>query len=115
MEGQIPFDLWGKVTASDTGAAADLMQRHMNISRLEALKTISNSRRNSESIRLANNLGWAECEDIAAAFAPFAADLEIYQEDYGPQDKSMMSYCPIHHIYYGGCLGCPICDGVHRP
>lgn len=110
MEDPIKFDAWGVVKSGGNFDAAQFVQlRFPEVTRLGALQRVNRSKSTGQAMLLASRLGWADIQCVLNEVASFADEVRVYQSGYGPEEEKDLSLCGVHHLYYGGCGGCPVC------
>ena len=112
METPIDFEIWGTVNTPLTVAIDIFIQCNPETARPEAMRTLLRSRSLGESVALASQVRWVDCQATRSILGVIAQDLVIYQTGWGRDPNAI--WCPLHEVYYGGCLGCPICDPNSR-
>lgn len=112
MEDPTTFDIWGVVCAGRESFGVEFLAAQFPLSsRIEVLKRIHRSRGQHEKVKLAGDVGWTASTRIVSEVQQFAVEVVVYQSGYTPQDEARMSWCNVHRVFYGGCVGCPVCGG----
>ena len=114
MEDPITFDLWVTVAPDKKSEAKRLLQKAQPaLSRLALLQMIARSVAADTPLLLVRDIGWSEVQQWKVEGGALGV-IETYQAGYGPSLRHRMQKCQVHSVCYGGCLGCPVCNGSHR-
>jgi hypothetical protein len=115
MEDPIAFDLWGAVIPEHKEqAVAKIGELRPDLSRPAILREIILAPVPDRQVLIARDLAWDTARLLREQLVTQFEHLQVYQTGYGPSDVSGLKECPVHQIYYGGVLGCPVCDGWFR-
>lgn len=116
MEDPIQFSLWGKPTQKTRKRVeAMLAAAWPDEPRVNILRIVKRALATDTSVCFADSLGWSDTQKIRDNATELFSEIQVFQAGYGPDDEDSMSMCDVHSIFYGGCLGCPICDNTHEP
>ncbi len=120
MEDPVSFDVWARVSRGAIRDAATFVAAWQpQLTALEVHSEINRSIVQGDLILIARQLTWSQSERIRHTSPEWATDIHLYQEDYGPDDWDSFSnwnnYCDRHALYFGGCLGCHVCNGYYLP
>ncbi len=116
MEDPITFDTWGVIRSDGSVDAAQFIQsRFPELTRLGVLQRVNMSKSTGKAILLASRLGWKNLQRVLGEVTPFADGVRVYQTGYGPEQEIDLNSCEVHHIYYGGRVGCPVCAQRNAP
>jgi hypothetical protein len=114
MEDPIAFEVWLAIGPDKKSEAQLFLQRvRPEMPRLPLRQLVAKAALGSEMVRVAGELGWQEALALKAE-AEAVGRVAVYQAGYGPFDDQRLHRCPEHDVRYGGCLGCPVCDGRSR-
>jgi hypothetical protein len=114
MEDPVAFDLWVAISPGKKTEAQQLLQRAKpEMPRLALLQVVNKGTVGRELVPVVEELGWEEVQAWRAEAAAVGT-VEVYQAGYGPSDDQRLHQCPDHGLRYGGCFGCPVCDGRAR-
>ncbi|WP_146657909.1 hypothetical protein [Enhygromyxa salina] len=115
MEDPIKFDLWGVASStSKRWLAEKIASVHPEVSRADVLRKIAGSIRSNAPVLFSAGRGWSNSVRERLDAAEKVSDVEVFQESYGPDGKANLEYCEEHLLFYGGCLGCPVCGRRHQ-
>ena len=111
MEDPIRFDIYGKVDPR-TRAEAVVFLKSVNVysSEIEVRKAVSESCQKNMRIQLARSVTWSSANQFEQS-CNWANQIVFCQEGYWPDDGV---YCKRHNLYYGGVLGCHVCEGFYK-
>ena len=113
MEGQITFDLWGEPAASRRTQALDFLSTNApHLSRIDMLREYVAAISTHVPMLIAEDLDWQSLLILKARAAMAFDKVATYQSGY-PPGRAELRECSIHLLYYGGVLGCPVCDNTH--
>lgn len=114
MEDPIRFDVWAIIKGDLRQEAVDhLRNARPLLSMLEIRKEINKSVIQNQEIQIASSLTWPQVEIFRSQPEEWIATPSVFQEGYGPIDSHRLSLCSKHNLYFGGCLGCPVCKGFY--
>jgi hypothetical protein len=114
MEDPIQFSIWGNPIAESRKSVENLLAvTRPHESRLNILRMISRAIAEDAPLRFAGPLGWAATQRLRVD--PMFRNVRVFQAGYGPDDQDSLGFCEIHAVFYGGCLGCPVCSGMNDP
>lgn len=116
MEDPITFDVWGHLRLGMGKIARALLhEARPDASRLSILQSIAKEPTTPDGLLIVEDIGWGAAEEWRARASEAFERIEVYQSGYGPSRQARMQFCPIHHLYFGGVLGCPVCRGFYVP
>jgi hypothetical protein len=116
MEDPVRFDVWGEGGLESRA----FLQERLGASfpgrpRVSILRDVARAVHSRRPLAVFYGLGWEEARRRAQETAAVLTNVRIFQEGYGPDEEADMNRCPRHQLWYGGCLGCPVCDARHAP
>ena len=112
MEDPIRFDIYGKVDPGKRDeAVVSLISVNVYPDEIEVRKAVSKSCQKNVRIQLARSATWSSANEFEQS-CNWANQIVFCQEGYWPDDES--SYCKKHNLYYGGILGCHVCEGFYQ-
>lgn len=113
MEDPLRFDMWGVLTGdSREDMVRWLAPRRTDLDHANVRITVNRSRAHREPVLVCSSLDWAAVVTLRADLPSWLVDVRVLQEGYGPADVSRLAYCAVHDCYFGGCLGCQVCEAV---
>ena len=115
MEDPVKVDIWGQVRKGFTEEAVKFVREYrLFLSELEVRKQVNQSVVKGERILVVEKVDWKTVQQIYCDSPQWLFGILLLQEDYLPQDFEPLSncknYCSIHHFYFGGSLGCHVCN-----
>ena len=78
---------------------------------MEVLKSVAKSTTAATPILVAEGVGWGKAQDLRMRLDAVFDGLQLLQDGYEPEDEGRMRFCNVHRLFFGGVLGCPVCDG----
>jgi len=116
MEDPITFDLWGRSDGQHREDVLKTLSRtRPESARRELVREVAASVTADHWVLIAQDMSWATVQsmkdDIAADATVVFDEVCVFQCGYAPPDRSKMGRCRVHQLYYGGVLGCPVCEG----
>jgi hypothetical protein len=107
------FDVYGKAALGATAAAVDaLLASGVYSSEMAVRIAVQESLRGGTPILIGVGLSWHAAQALRSSHRPFSEVL-VVQEGCSVGDRA--PYCALHELFYGGCLGCPVCSGDYVP
>ena len=116
MEDPCRFDVWAQIIRGAAHDAALFVSewRH-SLTPLELRREINRSMVQGEAILIASRVTWSQAQHIRDTPPSWASEIGVYQENYGPKDFAhpmrFRGHCKSHDLFYGGSLGCHVCNG----
>jgi hypothetical protein len=108
MEDKIKFDVRGVIKIAEINEALVYFTLYQpEINKLELYKKIKGDEGSGVLIR--GGLTWAECKIFKEETLTWLEAYYIVQEGWSKQDQNLL-YCDKHDVFYGGVLGCHICN-----
>ncbi len=115
MEGRIAFDLWGDVIPEFKERALETIgDLRPELTRPAILRELILAPAPGRWIMIAQNLEWDTMRTLREQVITCFAHPQAYQAGYGPSDRDRLKECPVHRLFYGGVLGCPVCRDWFR-
>lgn len=114
MEEPIQFDLWGNPVAEFRKDVVDLLvAARPSESRSNILRLVSRAIANDAPLCFAGPLGWAAAQRLRLGASSMFRNVRMFQAGYGSAEQESLGFCETHEVFYGGCLSCPVCDGMN--
>lgn len=115
MEDPITFDVWGRLRPGMGEVARALLhEARPGASRLSILQSIAKAP-TPDGLLIIEGIGWAAAEEWRARASEAFERIELYQSGHSPSRQAHLQLCPIHRLYFGGVLGCPVCQDFYVP
>jgi hypothetical protein len=112
MEEPITFNVWGKlVRGSYETALTAIRATKMYSSELELRKALNNARHGGVAFKVAAGMSWSASHEFMKNSSWLQQPI-LYQQGCSPSDH--LAHCEMHKLYFGGCLGCPVCQGFYE-
>ena len=112
MEDPIAFDMWGAlIPEHKEQAIATIRDFRAELSRQAILRELALALPRDRRVLIAQQLAWGTVRALRERLATEFEHLQVFQTGYGPADQSRLEECLEHEIWYGGVLGCPVCNG----
>lgn len=116
MEEPIQFSVWGEPVEGSRREIVDLLAAmRPDEPRAAILRMVSRALRNGVSLCFAGPLGWAATQKAKQDAISTFRNIQTFQAGYGPDDLNQLDFCETHDVFYGGCLGCPVCNRMNDP
>lgn len=116
MEDHVTFDLWGIAERAMQRELEEILRASQpEVKRASITRKIARSALLAESVILVENVGWRDVQVWRTRTAKFARSVRINQAGCVPTDERPLAFCSVHDLYFGGCLGCPVCSGGNAP
>ncbi len=113
MEKPIKFNLWERIVPERREDALSFVrQQAVFPSEIELRKAIASAIRTNEQMKISAAFGLSAVTDLANVLSTIFSDLTLCQEGYWPAGEK--TYCAVHNLHFGGCLGCHICSGFYQ-
>jgi hypothetical protein len=110
MEDRIAFDLWGGVIPELKERALETIgDLRPELTRPAILRELILAPAPGRWTMIAQNLEWDTVRTLREQVITCFAHPQAYQAGYGPSDRDRLKECPVHRLFYGGVLGCPVC------
>lgn len=112
MEEPIRFDVYAVILPELRGEAVKgLNESDIYQNEFEVRKAVMKSCSSSRHIQVARSLTWSEANQFKKRVS-WCNQFHFCQEGYWLDDK--ITYCYKHNLYYGGILGCHVCNGFYQ-
>ena len=112
MEDPVRFDVWGRVLTEGRDGALEFVRSQSTYASEKQLRfAVSRSVQGNKRVLIAASCGWAAANELTDAASKLFADIALCQEGYSPSKTG--SYCEVHKLHYGGCLGCHVCQDFY--
>jgi len=111
MEDPIQFDILVHIRKGKQRDAERALTASLEIPRLELLKRINQATKGNWMTVL-HGASWVEVEEFRQHVPDWVQDYSVCQE--GDSPESATAYCEEHSLWYGGCLGCHVCNDFYR-
>lgn len=116
MEDATTFDVWALIDPSKrTLALSVLRELEPGVSRLEIHRFVASALSAGLPACIVQGIGWSEAQRNRERLREIAKVIEVSQAGYDMNDQMKMQRCHRHCLLYGGCLGCPVCEGRNLP
>jgi len=116
MGDPVRFDIWGVVIRGAISEAVQFLAAFRpGLSRLDQHKEVNASVVRQVPILLLEGLSWGKVQQLKQSLPLWARNITVLQEGYTPEEGQYTRYCAKHDLFYGGCLGCHVCEGFYQP
>jgi hypothetical protein len=111
MEDPIQFDILVHIRQGRHRDAEVALTDRLGLHRLEVLMRINRATKASW-MAIAHGVSWSEVEEFRQHVPDWVLDYSVCQEGYSAETAA--AYCRKHDLWYGGCLGCHVCEDFYR-
>ena len=107
MEDPVTFDVYAKAFEPYADFLRLVVATNAHESELKARVAANDALKLDDYTLIGKQVGWTQAQTILAMVASRSAT-KLMQAGYVPSETCQ--YCGKHDLYFGGCLGCHVCN-----